>query len=343
MLVLTSCNFNSVKYPQTKKVDQVDNYFGVKVEDPYRWLEDDRSAEVEEWVKAQNAVTNEYFSKIPFRDSIRNQMTKVWNFAKMDVPVRRGNALFFTRNSGLENQSVLYMQAGGVGKTTVLLDPNKLSEDGTASLDDYSISKDGKYLAYAIANSGSDWRTIYVKNIATGELLMDEIKWVKFSSISWFKNGFFYSRYDNPQSGSQLTTVNENHKVFYHKVGTSQEFDEVIYQDPANPKRNFTTQVTDDEKYLVLYVSESTNGNSLLIKNLQRNEDFIQLTIGFEFDYRVIDHVNDNLIVQTNFKAPKYRLVGINVNAVDVGNWREIIPEKRDVLKSVTFADDKLV
>jgi len=343
MLVLTSCNFNSVKYPETKKVDQVDNYFGVNVNDPYRWLEDDRSAEVEEWVKAQNAVTNDYLSKIPFRESLKNKLTQVWNYAKMGVPSRRGNKLFYLRNSGLENQSVLYMQDGEVGAPKVLLDPNKLSEDGTIALDDYSISKDGKHLAYAIADGGSDWRTIYVKNIQSGELLMDEVKWVKFSSISWFRNGFFYSRYDGPQSGNQLTEVNENHKVYYHKVGTSQALDEVVYHDPSNPKRNFATQVTDDEKYLILYVSESTSGNSIMIKNLQRDEDFVQLTIGFEYEYRIIDHVDDNLLVLTNYKAPKYRLVGINVKSVDVGNWREIIPEKRDVLESATFADNKLI
>jgi len=343
VLVLTSCNFNGVKYPKTKKVDQVDTYFGVKVADPYRWLEDDRSSDVEQWVKEQNAVTNGYLSKIPFREKLKQQLTKVWNYAKMGIPTKRGNMLFYLQNSGLENQSVLYMQNGEKGNPVVLLDPNKLSGDGTVALSDYEVSKDGKYLAYATSDAGSDWQTINVKNIATGEVLMDEIKWVKFSSISWFKNGFFYCRYDEPQSGNKLTNINENQKVYYHKAGTSQALDELIYQDLEHPLRNFTAQVTYDDKYLILYVTESTSGNNIMIKNLQRNEDFVQLTIGFEFDYKVIDHIDDNLYVLTNFKAPKYRLVGINVRAVDVGNWREIIPEKRAVLESATLADNKII
>lgn len=343
VLVLTSCNFNHVKYPKTKKVDQVDTYFGVKVADPYRWLEDDRSPEVEEWVKAENAVTNDYLSKIPFREKLKQQLTKVWNYAKMGVPITRGSRIFFQKNSGLENQSVLYMQDGAKSTPVVLLDPNKLSTDGTVALVNYDISKDGKYLAYATSDGGSDWETINVKNIATGEVLMDEIKWVKFSSISWYHNGFFYSRYDAPQSGNKLTNINENQKVYYHKVGTSQALDELVYQDVEHPMRNFTTQVTDDDKYLILYVTESTSGNNIMIKNLQRNEDFVQLTIGFEFDYKVIDHIDDNLYVVTNYKAPKYRLVSINVRAVDVGNWREIIPEKKDVLEGATLVGDKIV
>lgn len=343
VLVLTSCNFNHVKYPKTKKVDQVDTYFGVKVADPYRWLEDDRSPEVEEWVKAENAVTNDYLSKIPFREKLKQQLTKVWNYAKMGVPITRGSRIFFQKNSGLENQSVLYMQDGAKSTPVVLLDPNKLSTDGTVALVNYDISKDGKYLAYATSDGGSDWETINVKNIATGEVLMDEIKWVKFSSISWYHNGFFYSRYDAPQSGNKLTNINENQKVYYHKVGTSQALDELVYQDVEHPMRNFTTQVTDDDKYLILYVTESTSGNNIMIKNLQRNEDFVQLTIGFEFDYKVIDHIDDNLYVVTNYKAPKYRLVSINVRAVDVGNWREIIPEKKDVLEGATLVGNKIV
>jgi len=343
VLVLTSCNFNHVKYPKTKKVDQVDTYFGVKVADPYRWLENDRSPDVEEWVKAENAVTNDYLSKIPFREKLKQRLTKIWNYAKMDVPTKRGNTIFYQKNSGLENQGILYMQKGVTGTPVVLLDPNKLSNDGTVAVSDYEVSKDGKYLAYATSDGGSDWQTIYIKNIATGVVLNDTIKWVKFSSISWYRNGFFYSGYDAPQSGNELTNINENQKVYYHEVGTKQVADKVIYHDSDHPLRNFTTQVSDDDKYLILYVTESTSGNNILIKNLQRNEDFVQLTIGFEFDYKVIDHIDDNLYVLTNYKAPKYRLVSINVNAVDVGNWREIIPEKSDVLQNASLSDNKII
>ncbi|HUW05431.1 MAG TPA: prolyl oligopeptidase family serine peptidase [Williamwhitmania sp.] len=343
VLVLTSCNFNHVKYPKTKKVDQVDTYFGVKVADPYRWLENDRSPEVEEWVKAENAVTNDYLSKIPFREKLKQRLTKVWNYEKMGVPIQRGSKLFYQKNSGLENQSILYMQNGVAGTPVVLLDPNKLSSDGTVAVSDYEVSKDGKYLAYATSDGGSDWQTIYIKNIATGAVLNDTIKWVKFSTISWYRNGFFYSGYDVPQSGTELTNINENQKVYYHEVGTKQVTDKVIYHDNDYPLRNFTTQVTDDDKYLILYVTESTSGNNILIKNLQRNEDFVQLTIGFEFDYKVIDHIDDNLYVLTNYKAPKYRLVSINVKAVDVGNWREIIPEKSDVLQNASLSDNKII
>ena len=225
----------------------------------------------------------------------------------------------------------------------VLLDPNELSNDGTVALASYKISPDGKYLAYAIARGGSDWREIYIKEIKSGKNFSDHIEWVKFSNIAWHKDGFFYSRYDAPEEGKELSKINEFHKIYYHKLGTNQEQDKLIYQNKAFPKRNCTASVTSDGKYLIVYETESTHGNSLFIKNLEKEKSqFVQITTSFEYDYNVIDNINDNLIVLTNYKAPKYKLISINVKGVDVGNWKEIIPEKKDVLKNIEIAGGKM-
>lgn len=341
--VMMSCNSNRVDYPKTKKVDVVDTYFGTQVPDPYRWLEDDKAPEVAEWVKTQNAVTAEYLSRIPFRGKIKERLSEIWNYNSMSTPYKRGGKYFFFKKEGLQNQSVLYMMDNIGAEPKLILDPNKLSNDGTVALSDAQVSRDGKYLAYAIADGGSDWRKIKVMEIATLKELADEIQWVKFSAISWYKDGFFYSRYDKPREGAELSNINQNHKVYYHKVGTPAENDVIIYGNSSYPLRNYSTQVTEDEKYLIMYETESTYGKSVYIKNLTRNDDFVQLTTSFEFEYQVLDHVNDFLIVHTNYKAPKYKLIKININTLDVGNWRDILPERKDVLESCELIGGKIV
>ncbi|OFX47279.1 MAG: prolyl endopeptidase [Bacteroidetes bacterium GWC2_33_15] len=340
---MVSCNKRTIQYPETRKADQKDVYFGVEVVDPYRWLEDDKSAETENWVKAQNQVTFDYLSRIPYREKIKERLTQLWNFETMQTPVKKAGKLYFLKNDGLQNQDVLYMQNTPDGEPVVLLDPNKLSEDGTVALGAFEVSNDGKYLAYEISKGGSDWQEILVKNIETGEELPDNIKWVKFSKISWYKDGFFYSRYDEPASGEELSGVNKFHKVFYHKIGTLSQDDKLIYNNQEFPLRNYSAQVSNDEKYLFIYETQSTNGNNLYVKNLNKDDNFVKLTTGFNYDYTVLDHVDDNLFVITNYNAPKYKLVRINVNTLDVGNWIDIIPEKKDVLSSCELAGGKVI
>jgi prolyl oligopeptidase len=338
-----SCSNLSNKYPDTKKVDQVDEYFGVQVEDPYRWLEDDRSEETEAWVKAQNEVTFNYLAEIPYRDKIKNRLTELWNFETMKSPQKIGDKYFYFKNDGLQNQSVLYVKEAEKDPK-VLIDPNVLSEDGTVAMDpNFAISKDGKYIAYQVSRGGSDWHEIYVRNIETGEDLEDKIEWVKFSEIAWYKDGFFYSKYPESEEGEELSAKNEFHKVYYHKLGTSSAKDEIIFGNMDFPLRNYRAGVSGDEKYLFVYESESTSGNNLYVKNLRKNDGFTKLTTGFNYDYSVLDQVGDNLYVLTNFNAPKYKLVRINVNSLDIGNWIDVLPEKKDVLKDCKLAGDKII
>jgi prolyl oligopeptidase len=254
-----------------------------------------------------------------------------------------GNKIFYYRRDGLQNQSVLYFQDSFEGEPKVLIDPNTLSEDGTVALGETSVSRDGKYIAYAIADGGSDWRKILVREIESGKDLSDEVRWVKFSPIEWYKNGFFYSRYAEPIDGSALSNINQYHKVYYHKLGTPQSEDKLVFHNTTYPLRNYRPQVTSDEKYLIISETESTHGNSLYIKNLTQEHDFIQLTTSFEYNYNVIDHVDDHLYVLTNYRSPKYKLIKINVNSLDIGNWRDVIPEKKDVLVGCSFAGGKII
>lgn len=345
-----SCNqispdkFTGFEYPETKKLPQVDNYFGVEVPDPYRWLEDDKSEETAQWVKAQNDVTFGYLSKIPFREKIRNRLTDIWDYPKISAPFKKGGKYFIFINDGLQNQSVLYIKDNLKSKARVILDPNKLSEDGTAALAGLGISKDGKYIAYAIAYGGSDWNEIYVKNIETGKELDEHIQWVKFSGISWFKNGFYYSRYDEPEQGTELSNINKFHKVYYHKLGTAQKEDILLYENKAHPLRNYNVSVTEDEKYLLLYKTESTSGNSLYFKDLTKeHSEFIKITDGFDYDFAVIEHIDERLLIRTNYKAPRFKLLSIDVNSPEKENWKDILPEKENVLKSCFIAGNKIV
>jgi len=336
-----------LKYPDTKKDDHVDDYFGTKVPDPYRWLEDDNSPEVMEWVKEQNKVTFDYLGKIPYRAQVKDRLTKLANYPKFSAPFRRGDNYFFSKNDGLQNQSVLYIQKGLEGKPEVFLDPNKLSADGTSRLVGFSLSRDGKYAAYAVSIGGSDWEDAYVMDVATKNKLPDTLNWLKVTGLSWQGNGFYYSRYPTPEKGKELSSKNENHKVYYHKLGTKQEDDTLVYEDPANPQRFNTVGTTEDERFAILSVSErgkGNDGNALFVRDLSKGDKtFTPLVpeIG-NSQFNVVDNVGDKLLVHTTQNAPNGKVVLIDPKNPAESNWKEVLPEKPEPLESVSSAGGKL-
>ncbi|ASB48059.1 prolyl oligopeptidase family serine peptidase [Alkalitalea saponilacus] len=341
----TSCRQKSspgLTYPVTQKGDVVDTYFGHEVPDPFRWLEDDHAPETKEWVKAQNKVTNAWLQQIPFREDIKNRLTEVWSYTRQFSPWKRGENIFYYRHDGIRNHAVLYVKEKN-GEEKVLIDPNLFSEDGTTSLAMASVSKDGKYVAYGISKGGSDWREVFVREVATGKDLDTHLKWIKFSGLSWDENGFYYSRYDEPAPGDELSASNEFQKVFYHKLGTSQDQDLLIHQDNDNPQMNFSAQVDDDNKYLMLYSRISTQGNNLFIRDLNRGGNWIVADTDFETQSSYVGTIGNEILVLTNYDAPRYRLMAIHPNRPNVENWREIIPESGNVLRSVTTSDNYII
>lgn len=345
LFTILCLNTNSqIIYPETKTVKQVNDYHGVKVEDSYRWLEDDNSVETKAWVEAENKTTYQYLSQITYREKVKQRLTELWNYEKMGTIFKKGKLFFSFRNNGLQNQSVFYSQASLLDVPTVVLDPNTLSKDGTTSLSGTSISKDGAYLAYGISKAGSDWVEIHVKNIATKEDLKDVIQWVKFSDISWKGNGFYYSRYDAPVGDKAFTQKNEFHKVYYHTLGKNQSEDELIYEDKTHADRNFSAQVTHDENYLVIYGSESTSGQSMMIKDLSSSQNkFIPIVTNFENEYAVIENIGNQFYVFTNYKAPRYRLVKVSLNNPSQDNWEDVLSEQKDLLEGVSFSGNKII
>jgi prolyl oligopeptidase len=343
MMIQSCAPQERIEYPETKKTDVTDDYHGTVVADSYRWLEDDMSEETAQWVKAQNEVTFGYLDKIPFRNQMKDRLTEIWDYPRFSVTFKKGDRYFYFMNTGMQNQSVLYMQESLDAEAEVLLDPNTLSDDGTVALSNYAVSNDGKYLAYGISRGGSDWNEFFVMEIQSRKLLDDHLKWIKFSSISWQGNGFYYSRYDEPK-GSELSVKNEFHKVYYHTIGTSQAEDKLIYENKNFPQRNYYAGVTDDEKFLIIYESESTSGNALYVKDLTaKNAKFEALATGFENDFTVVDDYDGKLFVRTNFEAPKYRLIAVDPKNMDQKNWETILPEKEEVLEGVSLVGGKLV
>ena len=342
---LSACVKTTVmNYPQTRQEAVIDTYYGVEVEDPYRWLEDDNSDETAAWVIEQNELTFGYLNQLPGREFIQSRITELMDYPRLGTPFKRAGKYFFYRNNGLQNQSVLYMSDSPQGEEEVLLDPNLLSADGTVSLSGIEISPDGKYLVYRISRSGSDWNEIYVMDIATRELLPDVIKWVKFSGTAWYDNGFYYSAYEKPASGSELSGSNEFHLVKYHKLGSNPDNDAIVYREQEHPKRLFRAGITDDRRFLLLSRSESTSGNSLAFMDLtQRNQQFVTVQETFEANFNVIDNLGDELLVLTNYKAPKYRLLKIDTKKPAEADWIELIPESDHVLASATLAGGMLV
>ena len=343
MVLICSCgNQPKFSYPETRKVDHTDEYFGTKVADPYRWLEDDNSDETKAWVKEENKLTFAYLDSISFRNAIKERITNLWNYPKQSSPSKYGDFYLYSKNDGLQNQSVIYVKKGENGEERVLIDPNTLSKNGTVALAGMSVREDGKYIAYMLAEGGSDWRKAYVMDVATGKNLNDELGWIKFSGISWYGNGFFYSRYDAPEAGAELTTKNEFHKVYYHKIGDRQEDDKLIFVDNEHPLRNCSAGVTDDEMYLIVYQTESTSGNVLYIKNLKADGPFIQFNDSFSNEWMALDHINGKLYLQTNYKAPNYRVVTVDASNPRIDGVKDLIPESENVMQGVSYVGGRL-
>ncbi len=331
-------------YPQTKKVDTVDEYFGKKIADPYRWLEDDNSAETAEWVKEENKLTYSYLDKIPFRDKIKTRLTEMWNYAKVSAPWKRGNYYFFFKNDGIQNQSVMYVQEGVSGSPRVLIDPNALDEKGTTSLGGTAIRKDGKYMAYKLSKAGSDWSQILVMEIETGRILPDTINWVKFSGADWKGDGFYYSAYDAPVDGHTYSKENEFNKIFYHRLRTKQTDDKLIYEDKTHPSWSFGMEVSDDGKTAALYTTETTSGNSLKIKITADNSIWKAVDSSFNNSYDIVEYLSDNsVLIRTNNNAPNYRLIKVNVDRPSRQYWNTVLAESNDLLQNVSVCGGKIV
>ncbi|WP_255493619.1 prolyl oligopeptidase family protein [Myroides sp. WP-1] len=320
-----------IQYPETKKGEVVDTYFEVEVADPYRWLEDDRSEETAAWVKAQNEVTHGYLAQIPFRDQLKKQMEEAWNYEKIGAPFKEGKYTYFFKNDGLQNQSILYRK-DEAGKEEVFLDPNKFSTDGTTSLGSIDFSEDGSKAAYAISEGGSDWRKVIVIDTETKEVIGDTLVDVKFSGVSWFKNeGFYYSSYDKPQ-GSELSAKTDQHKLFYHKLGTAQKDDALIFG--KDQKRRYVGgYVTGDNQYLVITAANSTYGNELYIKDLTKaNSPIVTMVNNFDSSNGVLDSKAGKLYIVTDFKAPNSRVVTVDATKPQQANWADFIAETENVL-----------
>ncbi|WP_300910223.1 prolyl oligopeptidase family serine peptidase [uncultured Bacteroides sp.] len=344
-IIMMSCAQQQQKlaYPETAKVDTVDVYFGTEVPDPYRWLENDTSEATAAWVEAQNQVTNAYLAKIPFRNALLNRLTDLANYEKIGAPFKKHGKYYFYKNDGLQNQSVLYVQDSLEGEPHVFLDPNKLSDDGTVALTGISFSHDGKYTAYTISRSGSDWTEIYVMDTETSQLLEDHILWAKFSGASWQGDGFYYSAYDAPVKGKEFSNVNEMHKIYFHKMGTPQSEDKLVYQNPAYPKRFYSASVNEDETLLFLYESGEGRGNALYVKDLRKpNAPFVAMATDMDYNYYPIEIIGDKMYIFTNFGAPKYRLLVADVSKPELKDWVELVPETENVLSGAEVIGGKL-
>ena len=334
-------------YPPSKKVDQVDDYNGVKVADPYRWLEDPDSEETKVWVEAQNQVTFAYLSEIPAREKIKQRLTQLWNFEKYRIPFKRGDRYFYFKNSGLQNQFVLYSLTSLDGKPEVLLDPNTLSEDGTIALSGMAITDDGKLMAYGLSVAGSDWQEWKVRDVETGEDLGDRLQWIKFSGASWTKDGkgFFYSRFDEPNEATKLEDVNYYQKLYYHQLGQPQSADILIYERPDQKEWGFSGDVTEDGRYLIISVRRGTDPKNLVFyKDLSTgNAPIVELISEFEADYSFIDNDGSLFWFRTDLDAPRGRVIAIDINNPGRENWQEVIPQATEVLEAVGMLNNQFV
>lgn len=335
---LVSCTTNRQEkftYPVTKKGDVVDTIFGTPVPDPYRWLEDDMSEETAAWVKEQNAVTFGYLEKIPYRETIRERLTKIWNYEKFGMPFREGDFIYFAKNDGLQNQYVYYRQKEG-GEPEVFLDPNKFSADGTTSLGEMGFSKDGSMMAYSISEGGSDWRKVITINAVTKEIIGDTLTDLKFTELAWQnKEGFYYSTYEKPK-GSQLSEMTDHHKLYFHKLGTKQIEDKVVWGADLS-RRYVSGYITEDQRFLVVSASVSTTGNELYIRDLTRKSADFKVVIGnFDSDSYVIDNDGTKLYIMTNLNAPNWKVVTVDAENPGVENWVDFIPETENVLSIST-------
>ena len=341
--IALAASAQKINYPTTPRDNTVDEYFGTKVPDPYRWLENDTSAQTAQWVEAENAVTNKYLSQMPQRKKLLNRLREVANYERTGIPFEKHGKWYFYKNDGLQNQSVLYVMDELGGTPRVFLDPNLLSSDGTVALQSVTFSHNGKYVAYSISRSGSDWREIYVLDAATGRLLDDHILWVKFSGAAWRGDGFYYSAYD-PVEGNELSAVNECHKIYYHRIGTPQSDDVLFYMNPAYPKRFYGVGVNEEETIMVLYESGAGSGNNLFVRDLRQSDSqFIQMTSNMDYTYDFIDNIGDTMYLQTNYEAPKGKVVAVDLHNPGIANWRTIIPEGEGVVESTDIIDNHLL
>ncbi len=334
-------------YPQARKGDVVDTYHGVKVPDPYRWLEDPDAPESREWIEAENKLTFSYLEGIPQREKILKRLTELWNYEKYGTPYKKGGRYFFFKNDGLQNHSVLYTTRDLDEQPTVLIDPNKFSEDGTVAMSDYAVSDDGKNVAYSVSEGGSDWIEWRVREIESGKDLPDLIEWSKFSGASWTKDGagFYYSRYDAPSGDSALRSVNEYNKLYYHRLGTPQSADELVYERPDHKDWGFSGGVTDDGRYLIISVSLGTERkNRLYYKDLSvPGSEVVKLIDVLEAQYAFIDNEGSVFWFRTDLDAPKGRVIAIDTNNPDRNNWREVIGETEETLRGVNLINDTFV
>lgn len=336
-----------VAYPKAHKDNTVDVYFGEKVADPYRWLEDDMSAQTAEWVDAENAVTRKYLDNIPMRKNILKRLKETANYEKIGIPFKRQGKWYVYRNNGLQNQSVLYQMdspTADASKQRVWLDPNALSTDGTVALKGIYFSHNGRYMAYVISRSGSDWEEIYVKDCQTGRDIDDHIVWAKFTSATWLGDGFYYSAYDAPEKGRETSAKNSVQKIYYHKIGTPQSEDQLFFMNPTQPLRFYNVDIDHDEKVMTLNEGGMDNGNNLYVRDLTKpNSQFIQMCSDTRFRYSTVETVGKNMYILTNAGAPKYRLMVADVDRPGYNDWKEVVPEGESVLTDVTFAADRMI
>ncbi|MCL2597476.1 MAG: prolyl oligopeptidase family serine peptidase [Paludibacter sp.] len=335
-----------INYPETAKCDTCFNvYFGDSIAEPYAWLEDDTSPQTEQWVTAQNVVTQNYLAQIPYREELKKRMTDLVNYEKFGTPFVKNGKYYFFKNDGLQNQNVLYEKNTLDGDAQLLLDPNVLSDDGTVALKGIGFSNDGKYMSYSISRSGSDWEEIYVMDLATKKLADDKIEWAKFPSVSWYKDGFFYSAYDAPTAkGKEFSNVNENQKVYYHKIGTTQKSDMLVYQNKNFPKRFYGANVPDEENAIFFFESGFNNGNRMFVKSLtKQNAPIIEIASDDQYEYSVVEMTGDNFYIFTNYNAPKYRLMMGDIKNPKIENWVDVIPESEHVLTSAGFTNGKII
>ncbi|MBL6446820.1 S9 family peptidase [Fulvivirga sp. 29W222] len=342
MSVLISCSKeeegkeSSLPYPETAKVDTVDVYFGMEVPDPYRWLEDDRSEQTAQWVKAQNNVTFSYLNNIPFKNKVKQRLEELFNYERLYAPAKHGEYYYFYKNDGLQNQSVLYRKKGMDGEPEIFIDPNTFTKDGTISLAGTSFSKDGSLFGYLISEGGSDWRKAIVIDTETKQQIGDTLRDIKFSGIAWSGNeGFYYSSYDKPKSGSLLSGKTQYHKLFYHKMGTPQSEDKMIFGGDEQPRRYIGSYLTEDERFLVITAAQSTSGNELYIKDLSDpNSSIVTIIDNFDNNHYVLDNEGSRLLIQTNLAAPNNRLVETDIANPTSENWKDVIPETKNVLST---------
>ena len=333
-----------MQYPQAVKDGTVDEYFGVKVSDPYRWLENDTSAQTAAWVEAENKVTSEYLARIPFRQKLQQRLTELANYEKIGAPRKRHGKWYFYKNDGLQNQYVLYQMDSLGAEPRVFLDPNTLSSDGTVALKGTYFSHDGKYCAYSISRSGSDWEEFDVIDMKTGKLTGDHIDWAKFSGAAWHGDGFYYSAYDRPTEGKEFSNVNAGHKIYYHRMGTPQSADILFYQNPSKPKCFYEVSVNEEETIMYLYEAGAGAGNNLFVRDLrQPDSQFIQLTDNMDYQYAPIYNDGDKIYIFTNYQAPRGRIMTADIRQPGLNDWQVLIPEQKDVLNGVDVINRQLI